>query len=66
MKVIRSTAKGVFRFFKVIAHLPAFIKQGGAIYVTVEERDNKKLLAGKNIIITGGALELEKLQLKNV
>lgn len=64
MKVIRSTAKGVFRFFKVIAHLPAFIKQGGAIYVTVEERDNKKLLAGKNIIITGGGSGIGKATAK--
>ena len=42
------------RFFNIFSNLPAFIKQGGAIYVTVEERDDKKLLDGKNIIVTGG------------
>lgn len=55
MKVVRNVGRGCKKFLKSLAHLPAFIKQGGATYVTVEEHDDKKLLEGKNIIVTGGS-----------
>jgi len=60
MKVVRTVGKGFKKFIKGVPYLPEFFKQGGATYVTVEERDDKSLLEGKHIIITGGSSGIGK------
>lgn len=64
MKVIRNIGNIGKKIIKSIPYMPAFLKQGGAIFVNLEERDDMRLLEGKHIIITGGSSGIGKATAK--